>query len=61
MGGGDLDWSALALAVRKDAGLQLSHLGLTNLLRGCLQHLKAQMMRCKQAHICRLFLLQFKF
>ena len=27
MGGDDLDWSALALAVRKDAGLQLSHLG----------------------------------
>lgn len=26
MGGGDLDWSSLALAVRKEAGLPLSHL-----------------------------------
>lgn len=27
MGGGSLDWSALALALRKQAGLPLSHLG----------------------------------
>lgn len=26
MGGGNLDWSSLALAVRKEAGLPLSHL-----------------------------------
>lgn len=26
MGGADLDWSSLALAVRKQAGLPLSHL-----------------------------------